>query len=191
LLALLTAPNEVAREALLNDSQFVFDFTHAVNGIVQGPGGKLVSALRTNFPAIIGHGVAMTLGTIDACGINLPHTHPRATEITFVVSGSFQVGFFQENGARFIGNTLQPGMATIFPQGSIHFQLNLGCDTAVFVAAFNNEDPGVQTTAQTFFGLPANVVEASLNITSVDDLAAYLPANPAIAMQQCRTACGL
>lgn len=61
-------------------------------------GGKTVAATRTNFAAIVGHGVAMTVGFIGPCGINLPHTHPRATEINFIVSGQFMAGFFQENG---------------------------------------------------------------------------------------------
>jgi oxalate decarboxylase/phosphoglucose isomerase-like protein (cupin superfamily) len=193
-LELLTAPTEVEREALLTGNQFVFDFTNASSGITKSSGGRTVAATRTNFPAIIGHGVAMTVGFIEPCGINLPHTHPRATEINFIVSGSFQAGFFQENGARFIGNILQPGMATVFPQGAIHFELNLGCEPAVFVAAFNNEDPGVQTIAQSFFGLPTDVTQVSLNISSiqtVEDLAAHLPANPAVAMQECMKTCGL
>lgn len=194
LLKIISAPTELDREKLLTDDQFVFDFMHALTGVTKSAGGKTVAATRTNFPAIIGHGVAMTVGFIEPCGINLPHTHPRATEINFIVSGSFQAGFFQENGARFIGNILQPGMATVFPQGAIHFEINLGCEPAMFVAAFNNEDPGVQTTAQSFFGLPKDVTAVSLNISSiqtVQDLAAHLPANPAVAIQECMRTCGL
>ena len=113
-----------------------------------------------NFPALIGHGVAMAVAFINPCGINLPHTHPRATEIIYVVSGTFEVGFFQENGARFISNTVTAGEGTIFPQGSIHFQQNLNCTSALFVAAFNSADPGVQTVANSFYGgLPADIVK--------------------------------
>src|SRR6202034_4501740 len=116
----------------------------------------------------------MTVGFIDPCGINLPHTHPRATEILYVVSGTFESGFFQENGAHFVMNTIVPGQATIFPQGSIHFQQNLNCTSALFVAAFNSADPGVQTVANSFYGgLPADVVGASLgglNITTVESM---------------------
>jgi len=194
LLQLFTAPTEVEREALLSDQQFVFDFGNSMTGITKNAGGRTVAATPTNFAALIGHGVAMTVGFIEPCGINLPHTHPRATEINFIVQGTFLAGFFQENGARFIGNVLQPGMATVFPRGAIHFELNLGCQPAMFVAAFNNEDPGVQTTSLSFFGLPRDIVQSSLNISSIqtiDDLAAHLPGNPAVAMQACMQACGL
>ena len=137
----------------------------------------------------------MTIGYVGPCGINLPHTHPRATEINFVVSGSFEVGFFQENGARFIMNTVNTGQASIFPQGSIHFQQNLNCTPAIFVAGFNSEDPGVLTVANSFYGsLPANVVGASLgglNITTVESMKAMLPKNPSLGIEECRRRYGL
>jgi hypothetical protein len=30
-------------------------------------------------------------------------------------------------------------MATVFPQGAIHFEINMNCEPAMFIAAFNNE----------------------------------------------------
>ena len=81
--------------------------------------------------------------------MNTPHTHPRATEFLYVVSnGQMEAGFIEENGARFVVNTLTEGQGTIFPMGSIHFQVNLGCEPLTFVAALNNEDPGVSQIAQ-------------------------------------------
>jgi len=78
------------------------------------------------------------------CGLNTPHTHPRATEFLYVISGTaLEVGFVEENGARYVNNTVFPGQATLFPKGSIHFQANLGCEPLQFVAALNNIDPGV------------------------------------------------
>jgi hypothetical protein len=139
--------------------------------------------------------MAMTVGFIGACGINLPHTHPRATEINFAASGSFEAGFFQENGASLVLSTLSVGKATIFPQGAIHFEQNLNCESAMFVAAFNSADPGVQTVADSFFGgLPADIVGASLgglNITTIEGFKALLPKNVALGIQSCRQKYGL
>lgn len=67
------------------------------------------------------------IGLLGPCGINTPHTHPRATEFNFAVNGTFRVGTLQENGARFVYNELKPGQASVFPQGAIHFEQNLGC----------------------------------------------------------------
>jgi hypothetical protein len=106
---LKTATTELERVNLLNSQDFIFDFSSFINattnltGLTVGRGGRTVSANPTNFPALIGHGIAMTVGFIEPCGINLPHTHPRATEINFIVSGEFRAGFFLENGAHFIG----------------------------------------------------------------------------------------
>jgi oxalate decarboxylase/phosphoglucose isomerase-like protein (cupin superfamily) len=81
--------------------------------------------------------------------MNTPHLHPRATEFLYLVDrGEMQVGFIEENGARFVTNTLTQGQGTIFPQGAIHFQVNLGCEPITFVAALNNEDPGASQVAQ-------------------------------------------
>ena len=85
---------------------------------------------------------------IRPCGMNSPHTHPRATEFLYVVNGQMETGFIEENGARFVVNTVSEGQGTLFPKGSIHYQINLGCEPLTFVAALNNEDPGVSQIAQ-------------------------------------------
>ena len=80
--------------------------------------------------------------------MNTPHTHPRATEIIYLVNGEIEAGFIEENGARFVHNVVTKGQGTLFPQGSIHYQINTGCDPVLFVAALNNEDPGTSQIAQ-------------------------------------------
>jgi len=80
-----------------------------------------------------------------------------------MISGSnLKVGFIQENGARFVTNTLNPGQGAIFPKGSFHYQVNLDCEPISFVAGLNSVDPGATTVAQrckwsaTQFHLPIN-----------------------------------
>ena len=66
-----------------------------------------------------------------------------------MISGSnLKVGFIQENGARFVSNLLSPGQGAIFPKGSFHYQANLDCGPATFVAGLNSQDPGVGSVAQ-------------------------------------------
>lgn len=78
--SLKTATNTVAQVNLLQDSdvsdcshefsssieltfvQFVFDFMNATAGVTQGAGGKAIGASVANFPALVGQGVAMTIG---------------------------------------------------------------------------------------------------------------------------------
>lgn len=194
-LGLRTAVSEVHRQQLLPSREYVFDFLTTNLGVTMGNGGVQVNANSETFPAVIGHGVAMTVGFLAPCGINLPHTHPRATEFNLVVKGSLTAGLFQENESRFITNIVKTGQATIFPQGAIHFEQNIGCDPAIFIAGFNHEDPGVSTVANNFFfGLPADVVGASLgglNITTIEDLARFIPTNPAFGSEECLRRCGI
>ncbi|KAJ7485707.1 RmlC-like cupin domain-containing protein [Mycena latifolia] len=164
------------------------------SGIVAGAAGHTVEAFSANFPAVIGNGVAMTIGFLGACAVNTPHTHPRATELNFSVNGTLRTGLLTENGARFIVNDLPPGSMTVFPQGAIHFEMNTGCDPAMFVAGFNSEDPGVMSLAQRFFGLPADVVSATmgeLGVEEIEGFASLIPDNIAVGTAECLERCGL
>ncbi|KAJ7126275.1 RmlC-like cupin domain-containing protein, partial [Mycena epipterygia] len=204
------APTAVDRQAILaDDKQFVFDFLNppsgdtpsgdTPSGIVTGAAGHTVEASSANFPAVIGNGVAMTIGFLGPCAVNSPHTHPRATEINFSVNGTLRTGLLTENGARFIVNDLPPGSMTVFPQGAIHFEMNTGCAPAMFVAGFNSEDPGVLQIAQRFFGLPVDVVGATLGdlgVEEVEGLASLvchliIPDNIAVGTDECLKRCGL
>ncbi|TCD69657.1 hypothetical protein EIP91_006674 [Steccherinum ochraceum] len=103
--------------------------------------------------------------------MNTPHTHPRATEMLYLVNGTLETGMLDENGARFVYNTINAGSAAVFLKGSIHYQLNLGCEPVQFVAALNDEDPGTLSIAQRYFGLPPDIVGASLGDLGVQEVA--------------------
>lgn len=120
-------------------------------------------------------------------GANSPHTHPRATEIQIVVQGGpIYTEFIMENGANVINNSVPLGSATLFPKGSIHFQQNMGCAPTVFIASFDNVDPGTSQIAQNFFQLNQGVVEATLGDVGVSVLNAMkLPENIILGAQEC------
>ncbi|KAI0349412.1 RmlC-like cupin [Trametes cingulata] len=191
--ALRDAPTQVDRIKLLDkDSDFTFNFLNAT--ATKGAGGSAVGATVANFPALVNNAMAMTIGFLGPCGMNTPHTHPRATEMLYVVNGTLSSGMIAENGARFVFNTLEAGSAMIFPKGSIHFQQNEGCEPMMFVAALNNEDPGVESIAQRYFGLPPDVVAASLGDLGVQEVAgieSMIPDNIALGTQECLDRCGI
>ncbi|KAJ3476808.1 hypothetical protein NLI96_g10902 [Meripilus lineatus] len=188
------AASMVDRVKLLQDNEFVFDFLHPISGESDGGGGHTVSASVGNFPALVGTGMAMTIGFLGPCGYNTPHTHPRATEFNFAVNGTLQTGFLAENGARFVFNEVPPGSAAIFPKGVIHFEMNTECEDVLFVAAFNDEDPGVDQIAQRFFGLPPKFVAAALGDIGIEQIAGLeskIPNNVALGTEECLKRCGL
>jgi len=190
------APNQVARLALLNDSDFVFSFVDppAGSGESTGLGGRTVAASASNFPALIGNDMAATVGFLGPCAMNTPHTHPRATEFNFVTNGTLTGGLLSENGAKFIINKIPAGSATIFPMGAIHFEFNNDCEPSTFAAFFNDVDPGVLQLAQRFFGLPPDIVDASLGgigVMEVAGLADLIPDNIILGLDECVKRCGI
>ncbi|CAE7112240.1 unnamed protein product [Rhizoctonia solani] len=197
---LTVAATQSERLAILDeDKDFVFDFLNAaqIQGAVgKGNGGQAVSAKTTTFPALIGNNLAMTVGFLGPCAQNTPHIHPRSAEMLVMVAGdTINTGTFQENGARFVQNKIEVGQATVFPMGSVHFQQNLGCDPAIFVAGFANEDPGTLQIAQGFFQqLPPDTVSATLGelgVEEVQDISKKIPANIAFGVAECVKRCNI
>ncbi|KEP50216.1 spherulin-1A protein [Rhizoctonia solani 123E] len=195
---LTVAATQSERLAILDeDKDFVFDFLNAANiqgAVGKGNGGQAVSAKTTTFPALIGNNLAMTVGFLGPCAQNTPHIHPRSAEMLVMVAGdTINTGTFQENGARFVENKIEVGQATVFPMGSVHFQQNLGCDPAIFVAGFANEDPGTLQIAQGFFQqLPPDTVSATLGelgVEEVQDISKKIPANIAFGIAECVKRC--
>ncbi|KAK6438268.1 hypothetical protein LTR95_005533 [Oleoguttula sp. CCFEE 5521] len=187
--------------------RLVFDFKRAPKG---GNGGRILVANENNFPLLVGNGIAGAVGFLEPCGMNSPHTHPRATEMLTVVEGEIETGFVLENGlfgdaakATF-GNgtlafpfnaTLNQFQSTIFPQGSIHFQFNNQCKDAIFVAALNSADPVTSQIAQNFFTLDDRIVDITLgdvNQITPSNLKQFrgnLPANLVKAADECIARC--
>lgn len=182
-----------------DDKDFVFDFntTTLAGAITTGKGGHTVKADRDTFPAIIGNGGAMTLGFLGPCGFNTPHVHPRAAEMNIVVQGRLMGSVTAENGARHMTHELKKYSMTIFPQGSLHTEFNPDCEPAVFVAAFPDEDPGVQQVAQTFFGFDDEILRAALggdgsvNGQDLEKFRKLIPANVALGVESCLKKCNI
>jgi hypothetical protein len=98
------------------------------------------------------------------CGSNLPHTHPRASEVLSLLSGGpLQVGFVDTTGASFI-DILYPGDLTVFPRGVLHFELNVGTVEAEYLSALNSENPGTLTSSEALFRIPLRTLATSLNV---------------------------
>jgi len=185
-------PTSAARFNLLNGRDFVFDFNAGV-GVNGGAGGNITIANVADFPYLIGKGLSLTVGRMAPCGLASPHYHPRATEFLYMLTGSnLRVGFLQENGARLVINTLNPGQAAIFPKGSFHYQANTECEPVTFVAGLNSEEPGVATVGQRFFGIQPDVVDVTLGDIGPDEavrIAKSIPDTFAIGVQSCLDKC--
>ena len=176
-----------------NATDFKFNLAGSKPNVI-GKGGTGRRASVSEMPSLQNVGISSVLFHIDPCGINLPHIHPRATELFYVVEGQFQTGFLEENDGRIILNNLKQGETTFFPQGLIHFEQNLGCTQATFLSAFNHEDPGVLTLPNRLFDIPMQALTSSFNTTdeaSLNQIKSNLVKNPAIGIGECRARCRL
>ncbi|KAJ7673609.1 RmlC-like cupin domain-containing protein [Mycena rosella] len=152
-------------------------------------GGSILLATVDDFPILEELGISGAVSFIEPCGLNIPHLHPRASEILTVIEGILDTGFVQENGF----NTV----ATVFPMGSMHYQQNPTCSPAAFVAGLSSEDPGRSDIALSFWMLPSDIVNATLGFPNtigggnIDEWRAHLPVNLAAGVDSCLQACGL
>ena len=206
---LLTAPSTVDRfKKLLTDSGgnllsgdalrqlTVFDYNQQTSDGAKG--GSILLATIDNFPILTGLEISNAISFVGPCGLNIPHTHPRANEFLTVVDGILDTGFVQENGFNTeIETQLGKYQGTVFPMGSIHYQQNPTCKPAVFVAALDSSDPGRSDIATNFWMLPSDVVDAALGFPTtiggdnIDAWRSHLPVNLAAGVDSCLQKCGL
>ena len=82
-------------------------------------------------------------------------------QMLYTIEGEkLRVAFVEENGGEgAVVNDLSQGDVAFFPTGLIHYQQNLDCEPATFLAALNNEDPGAVTVTTRFFELPSEAIQ--------------------------------
>uniref|UniRef100_A0ACD5WPJ0 Uncharacterized protein n=1 Tax=Avena sativa TaxID=4498 RepID=A0ACD5WPJ0_AVESA len=152
-------------------------------GNTNNPVGSAVTAANVeNLPGLNTLGVSMSRVDYAPWGVNPPHTHPRATEIIFVLEGSLDVGFVTTGGYLY-GRTVCKGEIFVFPRGLLHFQKNNGGAPAVAISAFNSQLPGTQSLAVALFGasppVPTDVLARALQIDGgvVEAIKSKFPTN--------------
>ncbi|XP_024517257.1 germin-like protein 1-3 [Selaginella moellendorffii] len=146
-----------------DSSKFVVRDVFKNGDVSNGPGGVRAGLSTKIFPAMDSQGLTYVHFNMTPCGVNLPHTHPRATEmLTMVSGGPLQVGFVDTEGKPHI-NVLHPGDVTIFPRGMLHFEVNVGTEQAFYISALNSQNPGTLTSGGALFNVPARALAAALN----------------------------
>jgi oxalate decarboxylase/phosphoglucose isomerase-like protein (cupin superfamily) len=214
---LILSPSYEDREAILftnppDATNITFQFVNATHHAPTG--GEIILTTVDTFPALIGTNVGAAIGFVDACGLNVPHSHPRANEFLTVVNGTLMGGLMLETTEGLLGNTngtnptapvpMVSAMLTnftgmLFPQGQVHFQFNPTCEPAVFAAAFDSADSGRTQIANTFFSIqPDDVLIAALggsletlSAAQIDKLRGNIPDAFAELMDDCAKTCGI
>ncbi|KAF8038649.1 hypothetical protein BT93_B1247 [Corymbia citriodora subsp. variegata] len=146
-----------------------FFFDELANpGLTNNTYGSLVTAANVEkIPGLNTLGVSLSRIDYAPDGLNPPHTHPRATEIVFVLYGKLHVGFITSKNV-LIAKTIKAGDIFVFPRGLVHFQKNVQHAPAAVIAAFNSQLPGTQGIATALFAakptVPDNVLAQAFQI---------------------------
>jgi len=130
-------------------------------------GSKVTGANVEKVPGLNTLGVSLSRIDYAPDGINPPHTHPRATEVVFVLEGQLDVGFITTSNV-LISKTINKGDIFVFPKGLVHFQQNNANVPAAVISAFNSQLPGTQSVATTLFAatpsLPDHVLTKTFQV---------------------------
>ncbi|KAL9224662.1 hypothetical protein vseg_000678 [Gypsophila vaccaria] len=116
-------------------------------------------AVDTTFPGLNGLGLSMVRLDIGVGGVVPIHTH-RVSELILVIDGPILAGFIAEDNTAYY-KTLYKGDIMVFPQGMLHFQVNVGDSPALAFVSLNSPNPGFQftTTSLAANDLPTDVIE--------------------------------
>ncbi|KAL6514745.1 Germin-like protein subfamily 2 member 4 [Orobanche gracilis] len=136
-------------------------------GATNTTSGSIVTGANVEkIPGLNTLGISLSRVDYAAGGLNPPHTHPRATEIVFVLEGELEVGFITTANV-LVSRSIKKGEVFVFPKGLVHYQKN-GKSPASVIAAFNSQLPGTQSIAATLFAakpaVPDNVLTKTFRV---------------------------
>lgn len=72
-----------------------------------------------------------------------------------MVKGSVYSGFV-DSGNRLFARVIEEGEVMVFPKGLVHFQMNVGDESATIFCSLNSQNPGLQKIPSAIFGSGIN-----------------------------------
>ncbi|CAM8935629.1 hypothetical protein QQ045_014586 [Rhodiola kirilowii] len=142
------------------------DFAHSGLGAVANTSNIIKAAVTpafaAQFPGLNGLGISMARLDLAKGGVIPMHTHPGANEVLVVIEGTICAGFISSANTVYI-KTLSKGDIMVFPQGLLHYQLNIGTGSALAYVSFSSQNPGLQILDFALFAndLPTDLVTAT------------------------------
>ncbi|WOG82676.1 hypothetical protein DCAR_0101842 [Daucus carota subsp. sativus] len=166
----------------VNSSLFTFTGFRALLGGESPPAFKVLKASMAEFPALNGQSVSYAALQFPAGATNPPHTHPRASELLFVVDGTLEVGLIDTSNKLYT-QTLQTGDLFVFPKGLVHFQFNADAKkSALAISAFGSSSAGTVSIPSTVFatGIDDNILALSFktDVATIQKIKAGLVPKP-------------
>lgn len=113
------------------------------------------------FPGLNTLGLSVARTDLAMDGMVLPHSHPRASEMMYVIQGTVIAGFIDTKNRPF-QKILEEGDVFVIPRGLLHFCLNAGFGPATIHSVLNSQNPGVVSIAGAMFLSDSRVSERLL-----------------------------
>jgi oxalate decarboxylase len=143
--------------------QFWFDLANA-SPTVDVKGGTIREANKGSFPVL--SGMAIYLLELKPGAIRIPHWHPNASELDYVISGQAIIGLGAPDNVSPIAQTFEvfAGQIAWLPQGWFHYIKN-GSETEdlKMLVIFSNESPNDIGISKAFQATPADVLGLAFN----------------------------
>lgn len=141
-------------------------FTFNLNGCppqVVAQGGTIQEANQSTFPGLQGNGLSIYLLTLKPGAVRIPHWHPDAAELDYILSGKARIGLAFPDGEweRF---DVEAGSIAILPQGWFHYIENVGTDTLQMLVIFNNSNPNDIGISEGFQAIPKEVLGLTFGV---------------------------
>ncbi|XP_077214419.1 germin-like protein 3-1 [Tasmannia lanceolata] len=112
-----------------------------------------------NLPGSNTQGLTMARIDIAPNGLMPPHSHPRASEVTLLLSGNLLVGFVDTSN-RLFTQQLRAGDSFVFPRGMLHYLYNLNSlAPALAVSGLSSQNPGAQLSPLANFVMKPMIID--------------------------------
>lgn len=134
-------------------SQYVFKPKENINPLVSS-NGKVWEVYPKDFSILTGITCFM-LELYDE-SMRLPHWHPNANELGYLLSGKLEIYMWKYTGTASV-YTISPGMCWFIPMGTLHSLNNISDKTVVSVIGFNNANAQNIDLPVAFNGIPLPV----------------------------------
>lgn len=119
--------------------------------------GQAHAVDKTNF-AILDSITCYTVEVWEEC-MRLPHWHPNACELGYIVSGSLEIIIWRSPGESSVF-TITEGMCWFIPKAALHSLNNIGDKPAKLIIGFSSDIPQDIDLPVAFNGIPAPLRDA-------------------------------
>ncbi|KAK3031068.1 hypothetical protein RJ639_035099 [Escallonia herrerae] len=148
----------VVPSTIVNLTSDLFTFTgmRVIINAPPPPAFKVLKASMAEFPGLNGQSVSYAVLQYPTGSVNPPHTHPRASELLFLLMGTLEVGFVDTTNKLYT-QTLKQADMFVFPKGLVHYQYNADPkNPALALSAFGSASAGTVS-------IPNQVFNTSIN----------------------------